>query len=354
MTVIVQHDAVQEIKTVVPFSETISYVDKQEEAISDQYAVESVRASPVVIAKSPQFLPGDNNVNVVFRSENRDGTLEPLLKTVGAEGVDLRPPKSAQVETAKAEAVRVGDSAGSTATTTTTTTTTTPSLSASTRTTTTTASTSTTSSTRKTPSTAPTSATTTPRRASSTTSYPIRRFYYVGDFGDEPSEPAAAGGADDAEVEEITASDESEDESTDVTKKKSLHKQSSDDGGDDDNVESVTMGEPLPPADLPTPKPVREAAEDGGGEENDWQDYQQHPPAWDLEEEEEEEEGEGGINVIVFDDRPSSFLTRKESVERLGEGGGMMVVVAPQKFTADTMVGTVFLGGRAKCKKKIS
>ncbi len=103
---------------------------------------------------------------------------------------------------------------------------------------------------------------------------------------------------------------------------------------------AVTMGEPLPPADLPTQKsPGGKPPKDDG-----WMDYQAHPPiVTDEYEEEEEEEGDGDDevdNVIVFDSRPSSFLTRKEGVERVGEdgSGGMMVVLAPQKYTANTMV----------------
>ncbi len=104
---------------------------------------------------------------------------------------------------------------------------------------------------------------------------------------------------------------------------------------------AVTMGEPLPPADLPTQKsPGGKSPKDDDG----WMDYQAHPPiVTDEYEEEEEEEDDGDDevdNVIVFDSRPSSFLTRKEGVERVGEdgSGGMMVVLAPQKYTANTMV----------------
>ncbi len=104
---------------------------------------------------------------------------------------------------------------------------------------------------------------------------------------------------------------------------------------------AVTMGEPLPPADLPTQKsPGGKSPKDDG-----WMDYQAHPPIvtdeYEEEEEEEEDDEEEEVdNVIVFDSRPSSFLTRKEGVERVGEdgSGGMMVVLAPQKYTANTMV----------------
>ncbi len=331
----------------------------------DQYAKETVRDKPIVIAKGPLPLLSSNEaLNSVSKSGEEDRLTKPLHKLI-RDGVVFRRPsesvsKSAaagqgKTETKLPEAVKViggtavtsssptapslTTSADARASMTTSTVSTSTTMIVTSTTLTTTTVTATTTSTS-----APATGTpTVTKQVEEATSSAIRRVYVA--TYDESVGPIPEGS------DYVSQSEDEHDglDTQDGPKVKPLYEDDQDSQGDLDVVESFplppetsTMGEPLPPADLPTAKPARKPSGDSDEtkeeqEEEDWQDYQQHPPVWDLEEEGDEDGG----NVIVFDHRPSSFLTRKEGVERLAEGGGMMVVVAPKKFTQDTMVGVL-------------